>query len=80
MSFDPSGLNRTLGTRPRPSSQLGEERGGRARSQTFGRSREGGEPPFNLSQKSVAKRRLSHLTFAKEISLKLQYDHFCRET
>jgi hypothetical protein len=38
-----SGLNRTLGTRPRPSSQLAEERRGPARLQTFGTSREGGE-------------------------------------
>jgi hypothetical protein len=31
-----SGLNRTLGTRPRPSSQFAEERCGPARLQTFG--------------------------------------------
>jgi hypothetical protein len=34
--FIASGLNRTLGTRPRPSSQLAEERCGPARLQTFG--------------------------------------------
>jgi len=55
VGFDPSGLNRTLGTRPRASSRLGEERSGPARLQTFGRSREGGSLPSVLPTTSSRK-------------------------
>jgi hypothetical protein len=68
----PSGLNRTLGTRPRPSSQLAEERRGPARLQTFGRSREGGERTLRLTGVGPARqirRIFSYRTFLKVFDL-----------
>jgi hypothetical protein len=67
-----SGLNRTLGTRPRPSSQLAEERRGPARLQTFGRSREGGERKLRLTGVGPSRqirRIFSYRTFLKVFDL-----------
>jgi hypothetical protein len=67
-----SGLNRMLGTRPRPSSQLAEERRGPARLQTFGRSREGGERTLRLTGVGPSRqirRIFSYRTFLKVFDL-----------
>jgi hypothetical protein len=71
-SSPPSGLNRTLGTRPRPSSQLAEERRGPARLQTFGRSRAGGERTLRLTGVGPSRqirRIFSYRTFLKVFDL-----------
>jgi hypothetical protein len=67
-----SGLNRTLGTRPRPSSQLAEERRGPACLQTFGTSREGDERTLRLTGVGPSRqirRIFSHRTFLKAFDL-----------
>jgi hypothetical protein len=68
----PSGLNRTLGTRPRPSSQLAEERRGPARLRKFGTSREGSERRPRLTGVGPSRqirRIFSYRTFLKVFNL-----------
>jgi hypothetical protein len=70
-----SGLNRTLGTRPRPSSQLAEERRGPARLQTFGTSREGGERTPRLTGVGPSRqirRIFPYRTFLKVFNLPIK--------